>query len=71
MTVRIEISPSNRASCRFCWKKIKKGEIRFREDGGTGYYPTYYHEICWIQRHTSFISDLMKLIGEDFQLVEE
>ncbi len=46
MTFFIEISPSNRAECRKCSNKIKKGEMRIREPQGSSFNNSYNYFYC-------------------------
>jgi hypothetical protein len=41
-----EISPSNRAECKGCYKKIASGIMRVKEDLPHNRFPCYYHEGC-------------------------
>ena len=60
-----EISPSSRAECRYCWKKIKKGELRVRDYSGHWPYcdtPIFYHPKCWLIKHWKYLKEVLKAV---------
>ena len=59
----VEISPSNRATCKICGRKIKKGEFRVAlEYNYYNYiYCNYYHPECWLNQHRKVIKDIMRV----------
>jgi hypothetical protein len=62
MSVWIEESPSNRATCPRCDLFIKKGELRVGGNMGSGTFPHYYHLNCWLKENSSFVKDFLRII---------
>jgi transposase InsO family protein len=62
MTFYIEESPNNRATCRYCRQKIKKGEIRVFGALGSGIYGYYYHLYCFLSRCPDFLYSIFRYV---------